>query len=67
MTDYAETIEVAALLRRSGMRLEKLATAGKITDATMAPLRAECPWWDYQTLHGKCRSSPLAAGSFKVW
>ena len=32
------------------------ATFGEITDATLATLRAECPGWDYQTLHADFRT-----------
>lgn len=52
----AETIDVSALLRRSRTSLATRATAGEITDATMATLRAECPGWDYQTLHAEFRA-----------
>ncbi|MET3828506.1 plasmid replication initiation protein [Sphingomonas sp. PvP055] len=51
-----ETIDVAALLRRSRTSLATRATAGEVTDATMATLRAECPGWDYQTLHAEFRT-----------
>lgn len=51
-----ETIDVAALLRRSRTSLATRATAGEITDATLATLREECPGWDYQTLHAEFRS-----------
>jgi len=44
------------LLRRSRTSLATRATAGEITDATMATLRAECPGWDYQTLHDEFRT-----------
>lgn len=63
LTDHAstvakdvDTIDVAALLRRSRVSLATRATAGEITDATMATLRAECPGWDYQTLHAEFRN-----------
>ncbi|WP_267389795.1 replication initiator protein A [Sphingomonas sp. GC_Shp_3] len=55
-TDDTETIDVAALLRRSRVSLATRSTAGEVTDATMATLRAECPGWDYQTLHAEFRS-----------
>jgi plasmid replication initiation protein len=51
-----ETIDVAALLRRSRVSLATRATAGEITDATMATLRAECPGWIYQTLQSEFRT-----------
>jgi len=56
VVDTEETIDVAALLRRSRTSLATRATAGEVTDATMATLRAECPGWDYQTLHAEFRS-----------
>ena len=54
--DEAPTIDITALLRRSRTSLATRATAGEITDATMATLRAECPGWDYQNLHAEFRS-----------
>ena len=54
--DANETIDVTALLRRSRTSLATRVTAGEITDATMATLRAECPGWDYQTLHDEFRT-----------
>ncbi|WP_010187859.1 replication initiator protein A [Sphingomonas sp. PAMC 26605] len=50
------TVDVTALLRRSRTSLATRATAGEITDATLATLRAECPGWDYQTLHAEFRT-----------
>ncbi|HEX7853774.1 MAG TPA: replication initiator protein A [Sphingobium sp.] len=47
--------KVSALIRRSITSLATRATAGEITDATLATLRAECPGWDYQTLHQEFR------------
>lgn len=32
------------------------ASFGEITAATLATLRAECPGWDYQTLHADFRT-----------
>jgi plasmid replication initiation protein len=54
--DADETIDVTALLRRSRTSLATRATAGEITDATMATLCRECPGWDYQTLHDQFRA-----------
>ena len=51
-----ETINVTAMLRRSRVSLATRATAGEITNATLATLRAECPGWDYQTLHSEFRT-----------
>ncbi|MBG6120155.1 hypothetical protein FB595_1094 [Sphingobium sp. AEW010] len=47
----APLIDARALVRRSITSLSTRATAGEITDATLALLRAECPGWDYQVLH----------------
>lgn len=47
-TDLAEA---ASLVRRSVASLATRATAGEITDATLAALRAEYPGWDYETLN----------------
>lgn len=49
-------IDVAALINRSVKSLSGRATFGQITDATLATLRAECPGWDYQTLHADFRA-----------
>ncbi|MET0363924.1 MAG: replication initiator protein A [Sphingobium sp.] len=48
--------DVGALVRRSVTSLATRATAGEITDATLATLRADCPGWDYQTLHHEFRT-----------
>ena len=49
-------VDAAALIRRSVKSLSGRATFGEITDATLATLRAECPGWDYQTLHADFRT-----------
>jgi len=49
-------IDAAALIRRSVKSLSGRASFGEITDATLATLRAECPGWDYQTLHADFRT-----------
>lgn len=49
-------VDAGALIRRSVTSLSTRATAGEITDATLALLRAECPGWDYQTLHQEFRA-----------
>ena len=51
----AELSAAAAMIRRSVKGLSSRATAGEITDATLATLRADCPGWDYQTLHAEFR------------
>ncbi|PAX06423.1 plasmid replication initiator protein [Sphingomonas lenta] len=49
-------VNVAALIRKSVTRLATKASAGEITDTTLAQLRQECPGWDYQTLHAEFRT-----------
>lgn len=49
-------LNVGALVRRSVTRLSTRASFGEITAATLATLRAECPGWDYQTLHADFRT-----------
>jgi plasmid replication initiation protein len=51
-----ELVDVGALIRRSRVSLATRATAGQLTDATLATLRAEYPGWDYQTLHAEFRA-----------
>jgi plasmid replication initiation protein len=51
-----ELMDAAALIRRSVTSLATRGTAGEITDATLATLRAECPGWDYQVLHAEFRT-----------
>ncbi|WP_375195990.1 replication initiator protein A [Sphingobium sp.] len=47
--------DASAIIRRTVVGLSAKANAGEITDATMATLRAECPGWDYQSLHQEFR------------
>ncbi|GGB40600.1 hypothetical protein GCM10011380_32580 [Sphingomonas metalli] len=54
--DGAAASEAAALIRRSVKGLAGRAQFGEVTDATLALLRAECPGWDYQTLHAEFRA-----------
>lgn len=49
------TVNASALIRRTLVGLSNRATAGFVTDETMAVLRAECPGWDYQSLHQQFR------------
>jgi plasmid replication initiation protein len=49
-------VDAGALVRSSVARLANRASAGEISDATLATLRAECPGWDYQTLHQDFRA-----------
>ena len=55
-TPEAPKVDAAALIRRSVKSLSSRSTFGEITDATLATLRAECPGWDYQTLHADFRT-----------
>jgi len=48
--------DASAMIRRTVVGMSAKANAGEITDATMALLRAECPGWDYQTLHQDYRN-----------
>lgn len=50
-----EAVDASAIIRRSVASLSARASAGEITDSTLATLRAECPGWDYQTLHQEFR------------
>lgn len=54
--DTAGEVDAAALIRRSVVGLASRRTFGEITEATLATLRAECPGWDYQTLHADFRT-----------
>ncbi|MDO7836750.1 replication initiator protein A [Sphingobium sp. HBC34] len=49
--EAVEAVDASMLIRRSVASLSARAGAGEISDATFATLRAECPGWDYQTLH----------------
>ncbi len=49
-------VDAAAMIRRSIKSLSTRTTFGEITEATLATLRAECPGWDYQTLHAEFRT-----------
>ncbi|SEJ87031.1 Plasmid replication initiator protein [Sphingomonas sp. OV641] len=51
----AELSATAAMIRRSVKSLAHRASAGDLTDATLATLKAECPGWDYQALHEEFR------------
>lgn len=48
-------VNAAQLIRRTLVGLSSKATAGVLTDETLETLRAECPGWDYQTLHQQFR------------
>jgi plasmid replication initiation protein len=49
-------VDAAAMIRRTVKSLATRATDGEIATATLATLRAECPGWDYQTLHAEFRT-----------
>ncbi len=49
-------IDATTLIRRSVKSLSNRNNFGEITEATLATLRAECPGWDYQTLHTEFRA-----------
>lgn len=49
-------VAAAALIRRSVTGLATRSSFGEITEGTLATLRAECPGWDYQTLHADFRT-----------
>ncbi|MET4897838.1 replication initiator protein A [Sphingomonadaceae bacterium jetA1] len=55
-TAQEPALDAGSLIRRSVKSLSTRATFGEITDATLALLRAECPGWDYQTLHAEFRA-----------
>jgi len=48
-------VDASAMIRRTLVGLSNRATAGFVTDETLARLREECPGWDYQTLHQQFR------------
>ena len=50
-----ERFDARDVIRRTVTGLSTRATAGELTDATLATLRAECPGWDYQSLHQEFR------------
>ncbi|WP_298090576.1 replication initiator protein A [uncultured Sphingomonas sp.] len=49
-------VDATTLIRRSVKSLSNRNNFGEITEATLATLRAECPGWDYQTLHTEFRA-----------
>ncbi|VXD00195.1 replication initiator protein A [Sphingomonas sp. 8AM] len=55
-TPVTDNVDVSALVRRSVTTLATRLSFGDITEATLATLRAECPGWDYQTLHAEFRA-----------
>ena len=48
--------DASDVIRRTVTGLSSRATAGELTDATLATLRADCPGWDYQSLHQDFRN-----------
>ncbi|WP_150291482.1 replication initiator protein A [Sphingobium estronivorans] len=55
VAEKQELFDASAMIRRTVAGLSARASAGGITDATLATLRAECPGWDYQALHQEFR------------
>lgn len=54
--DAEPLLDAAGVIRRTITGLSSRATAGELTDATLAAVRAECPGWDYQSLHQDFRT-----------
>ncbi|MCB4862056.1 MULTISPECIES: replication initiator protein A [unclassified Sphingobium] len=54
-TDADMLVDAGSMIRRTLAGMSAKASAGEITDATMATLRADYPGWDYQTLHQEFR------------
>ncbi|KEQ52656.1 replication initiator protein A [Sphingobium chlorophenolicum] len=54
-TEEENLVDAGTMIRRTLAGLSAKASAGEVTDATMATLRAEYPGWDYQTLHQEFR------------
>lgn len=50
-SDPEPLINASAMIRRTLTSLATRATAGEVTDQTLAILRRDCPGWDYQSLH----------------
>ena len=48
--------DASDVIRRTVAGLSSRATSGELTDATLATLRADCPGWDYQSLHQDFRN-----------
>ena len=55
-TDPQPLLDAGDVIRRTVTSLSSRATAGELTDATLATLRTECPGWDYQSLHQDFRN-----------
>jgi plasmid replication initiation protein len=53
---FTEQVDASEVIRRSVRGLATRSTDGEIAPATLALLRAECPGWDYQTLHAEFRA-----------
>lgn len=54
--DPQPLLDAGDVIRRTVTSLSSRATAGELTDATLATLRTECPGWDYQSLHQDFRN-----------
>lgn len=55
VAEKTELFDASATIRRTVAGLSARASAGEVTDMTLATLRAECPGWDYQALHQEFR------------
>lgn len=55
IAEKEEIFDASAVIRRTVAGLSAKASAGELTDATLTALRAECPGWDYQSLHQEFR------------
>ena len=55
VAEKEEMFDASAVIRRTVAGLSAKASAGELTDATLTALRAECPGWDYQSLHQEFR------------
>ncbi|GLV23295.1 hypothetical protein TomMM35A_31350 [Sphingobium sp. TomMM35A] len=54
--DAEPLFDASDVIRRTVTGLSSRVTAGELTDATLATLRADCPGWDYQSLHQDFRN-----------
>lgn len=55
VAERGPVFDASAVIRRTVAGLSARASAGEITDATLATLRADYPGWDYQSLHQEFR------------
>lgn len=55
VADREPLFDARDVIHRTVTGLSTRASAGEISDATLAAVRAECPGWDYQSLHQEFR------------